>query len=131
MADQNITVTTDVGDDLLLRASTARGGNTYWATLALKKNGERYFSKYGVNVTDEVITELPKSVKVCGVTIPVVIDRTEKGQARAKASATVAVKGHGDKLFTLRITDLNGVFNVQASIRGISTGGGTRAQSAL
>lgn len=133
-----ITVTTNHGDVLPLRATTARAkadgrpGNTYWATLARKADGSRYFSRYGVNVSDSVISELPNSVEVCGKSIPLSVDHNEKGHKRVRGDAKVMVPGVGNKQFSLRITQLApSTFNVSASIRGISEAPGPRVQAEL
>ena len=128
-----ISAVTNTGDTLPLRAIAARSGNTYWATLAKKANGERYFTKYGVTVDNGVISELPTSIEIEGMKVQLKLDITEKGQRRVRGSGKVNVKGVGNKTFTIRITEMNDgqLFNVNASLRGESAVGGPKVTSEL
>lgn len=121
-----IEVMTEAGDALKFRQLTARNGNTYWATTAVKADGTRYFNKYGVNVSSKVLGNLPKTISVNGVTVPLVLDVTEKQQRRVRGSGKVTIEGHGEKVLTFRATETGpGTYNVSGSIRGASSGGRT------
>ena len=117
-----IEVTTDRQDTLPLRMTSARNGNTYWATLSTKQDGSRYFNKYGVNVTG--LSELPSSVTIEGVTVPLKFDLTEKGQRRVRGASKVTIPGVGDKFFSIRITETGpSAYNLSASVNGGGGGG--------
>jgi hypothetical protein len=119
-----IEVTTNTGDVLPLRQLTARNGNTYWGITNRKADGTRYYNKYGVNVSSEVISELPKAVSVGGVTIPLKLDVTEKGQRRVRGSGKVTIDGYGEKVLQVRFTEMGpSTYNIDGCIRGASSSG--------
>lgn len=122
----------DNGSILPLRQQQAQtSGNTYWAVLASKANGDRYYNKRGVMVTEKAVgSELPKSITFAGTTIPTVAGVSDKGKPRVTATAQVQVPGHGRKTLAFRITSVDeGVFNVSAIINGGT--GGVRAVDEL
>lgn len=125
-----IEVVTEHGDTIAFRSQQARqGNNTYWATLAKKSTGERYWNRnYGVTVSDQVISELPSKVTVNvgdqSVEVKMKYDLNKDGNRRVRGTGKVTVPGHGDKQFMLRISETKtGNFNLNGIIRGFGGGG--------
>lgn len=118
------------GAELPLRQTVSQRGNAFWATLAKKSNGERYYSRYGVTVSAAVVgSKVPASAEILGTTIGLAADTSDKGQPRLKGSGTVVVPGHGKKAVSVRITITEQgpkgeivKANVSASVNGISGG---------
>lgn len=124
------------GTELPLRSTTSRHGNTYWAALAKKKDGSRYFSKYGVRVAAVVLGgESPKAgeaITILGSEFVLHADENDRGQSQVKTSGTMVVPGHGKKQVQITITDVGeGEYNLVAKVVGISEGGRREAMSEL
>lgn len=124
-----LTVTTDDGAEIPLRRTTSRGGTTFWGTLNTDKSGKRYYHRTGVNVAG-LIAELPSSVEVCGVTVPLKRGFNEKGRPKVSGSAQVNIEGVGVKHFAIRITEMGPeTYNIDGCINGGS--GGLRVVTSL
>lgn len=124
--DNVIQATLSNGQVLPLREYQSKAGNTCFGILGRKANGERYFSKYGVNVSQAIVGDHSKvkSVKVLNKTFQVEQDSNEKGQTVLRASGTVKVTGQ-EKQFSLRITVKDdGNYNISASVNGRRGGTG-------
>lgn len=124
-----IEATLSNGSVLPLRQYESSFGNECYGTLSIKKDGSRYFTKYGVNVSSKVVGDHTQieSVKVLGKTFQVVTDTDDEGVTRLRATGRVKVNGK-EKTFSLRITvKQDGTnYNVSSSIngeRGKGTGG--------
>ena len=123
-----INITLDTGATVPFRAATAKNGNRYFATLSVKKNGERYYNfKYGVNVVSSVVGgSLPTTATLPDGTVVAFEHSTNKsGNPVARASAKVTID-KVEKMFRLSISQLpSGDFNVNGAINspGGSTGG--------
>jgi hypothetical protein len=115
---KNITLNT--GKVIPLRPMAAKSGNTFYATLARKSNGERYYTKYGVNVTSDVVGKtLPKTFTFDGKTFTVVAAKNDRGNNKVTWNGEVTVDNE-KKSLSFRITDLGeGMFNVNASLTGL------------
>lgn len=123
------------GTELPLRAQKAKSsGNTYWAALARKKDGTRYFNRFGTPVVAAVIGgQLPaigSTVEILGhkFTFTQKVDKVTKEvkPGSVEATGTITVPGHGKKQVQVLITDKgDGQFNLLACVRGVSSGGGS------
>ena len=123
----------DNGTELPLRSQQSKTGNTYWAALARKKDGTRYFSRYGTPVAANVIGgALPKigsSITILStkLTFGQKVDKVTKEvkPGSVEATGTITVPGHGKKQVQVLITEKGeGTYNLLACIRGAGTGGG-------
>lgn len=126
-----ILATLSNGFVLPLREYLSSYGNTCHGILGEKKNGERYFSVFGVFVTENVTgkVESIKDVTVEGVTFPVTskMEAKQDKQGNAipnterlvlRAGGAVLVKGR-QKEFSFRLTPgADGTHNISASING-------------
>jgi hypothetical protein len=140
-----IPVTLSNGSVLPFRHYESSAGNDCYGILGTKANGERYFSKYGVNVTADVTGDLSEvdSLTVLDKTIPVTSAQEPKKDSKTgndipgterlvlRASGKVKVNGR-EKEFSLRITDRGEAgSNVGGSINGKRGGTGAPAVTAL
>lgn len=127
MSNSNvIEATLSNGNVLPLREYTSKAGNVCFGILGRKSNGERYFSKYGVNVTAAIVGDHSqvKSVKVGNKTFQVEQSTNDKDQTVLRAAGTVKVSGR-EKQFSLRITVKgDGNYNISASVNGKRGGTG-------
>lgn len=115
------------GAELPLRAQVAKkSGNTYWAALARRADGSRYFNSRGVKVKASV---LGGSMPAAGEKLTILGSELTFQSREAKSTSVVAegtimVSGHGKKVCKVIITDVGeGDYNVTASVRGQGRGG--------
>jgi hypothetical protein len=128
MANTNtaaLELTLDNGKVIPLRQQVSKGGNTYWAALAARGDGSRYYSKYGVTVSAAVVGDkLPASCSILGETVALQSGTSDKGKAKVSGTAKVMVPGHGRKTLKFRITEVSeGTFNVDAIVNAGNVGG--------
>jgi hypothetical protein len=142
------------GKTIPLRITTAKSGNLYWATLKAKKDGDKVYSPYGVNVPAEMVGDLDKiteitvegvgKVKVShDITQPYTNPKTKKVSkgGKARVTATREFTSDVDKErweFTFRATltspataTASAVVNLQATLHRVSRGGGLQVQTEL
>lgn len=140
-----IQATLDNGNVLPLRGYIAKAsGNTCFGILDTKANGDRYFSKYGVNVSQAVVGDHSKvtSVTLLDQTFPVTSAmeaKKDKKQNPIAGSERLVLRSSGqvringsEKEFSLRISVLGeDKFNVSGSINGKRGGSGRAVVDAL
>lgn len=121
------------GTELPMRARETKSGNTAWAVLAKKNNGERYYSQYGVRVVgaDVLGGAAPKAgdtITVDGTSFKLERKLNDREQVQLRANGDLVVPGVGKKAFKFILTDVGeGEYNLLAEIHGKSEGGGRKA----
>lgn len=111
-----------------VRAATAKNGNPYWAVLARKNDGTRYFSSYGVKISasDLSLEGIPTKVRVRDskdfvVTLSLDSGYTQGDKPRKNARCHQLRNVNGqDRMIKAVVseTEVSGILNLVFSIHG-------------
>jgi hypothetical protein len=117
---RTLTVDLDNGQSIPFTRLTSAKGNTWYAVVN-PTSGKP--GRYGFRVTLDMIGgSLPKSLTVGGVTVPMELGASEKGQPQSKGSAPVEIDG---ETFQFRATfTLVSAEAANITVKAIRQGGG-------